>query len=272
MGQGRCTLKMAKNVCMAAALMALSFFGCDIQGNLIYFPEPTRPSEQSLSAVNLRFWPTGGVTHRGIVAVNEVMSAKGTVIVFHGNAGRAYDREFYVRMIGPLGYRVILAEYPGYGGRLGKPGEKVFVNDALETLDLAFEMYGGPIYLLGESLGCAVAAAAAGSTSIPVEGLILITPWDSLVSVARTKAPDFIVRLILKDRYDSVANLVSFRKKVAIIAAELDDIIPVRHAETLYRSLTCEKQMWTIRGAGHNDWSRSVDPLWFEEIMDFVGK
>jgi len=48
-----------------------------------------------------------------------ISSPKGTVTVFHGNAGPAAGREFYLQALAPLNYRVILAEYPGYGGRTG---------------------------------------------------------------------------------------------------------------------------------------------------------
>lgn len=54
------------------------------------------------------------------------------MIVFHGNAGAAIDRSYYVDALTPLGYRVVLAEYPGYGGRSGQPREKVFVADAID--------------------------------------------------------------------------------------------------------------------------------------------
>ena len=78
----------------------------------------------------------------------------------------------------PLGYRVLLAEYPGYGARKGELSEETFVRDAKETLRVASERYGGPLYLLGESLGCAVAAAAAKDSPVEIDGLILITPWE----------------------------------------------------------------------------------------------
>ena len=49
---------------------------------------------------------------------------RGTAIVFHGNAGHAGHRAYYARALTPLGLRVILAEYPGYGPRAGQPGEQ----------------------------------------------------------------------------------------------------------------------------------------------------
>ena len=137
--------------------------GCNIQYRLLYYPSSSAPSEESLKADHIKPWPSS-TDYRGFIATNEVGHTNGTIIVFHGNGGTAADRAFYVKALGPLGYRVILAEYPRYGGRKGELGEKAFVNDASETIRLAFVKYGEPLLVLGESLGCGVAAAIAKET------------------------------------------------------------------------------------------------------------
>jgi hypothetical protein len=176
-----------------------------------------------------------------------------------------------VKALGTLGYRVILAEYPRYGGRKGELGEKAFVNDASETVRLAFEKYGGPLFVLGESLGCGVAAAIAKETSVKIDGIVLITPWDTLASVAQSKFPFLPVRLFLKDKYDNINNLRSFKGRIAVVGAGRDEVIPIGHAKDLYHSLSgTSKRMWTIQGVGHNDWPISTDTSWWKEIMDFV--
>jgi fermentation-respiration switch protein FrsA (DUF1100 family) len=54
------------------------------------------------------------------------------------------------------------------------------------------------------------------------------------------------------------------------VGAELDEIVPVRHARDLYQSLPGPKRMWILKGTGHNDWPAVVDlPRW-RELMDFV--
>ena len=93
-------------------------------------------------------------SYRDFVSPLEPQKARGTIIVFHGNAGSALDRSYYVHALGRLGYRVILAEYPGYGSRSGKPGENQFTADAVETVGRAAKQFGHPLFLLGESLGC----------------------------------------------------------------------------------------------------------------------
>jgi alpha-beta hydrolase superfamily lysophospholipase len=169
-----------------------------------------------------------------------------------------------------LGFRVLLAEYPKYGGRPGKVGEKPFVADGQETVRLAYEQYGEPLYLLGESLGCGVAAAVAKQTSVPVTGIILITPWDTLASVAKSLFP-FLPVFLLTDKYDSIGNLQSFKGKISVVGSERDEILPIRHAHNLYQSLPeGKKRMWVIKGAGHNDWPFYADAALWKEMTDFV--
>ena len=245
--------------------------GCNIQYRLLYYPSSSAPSEESLKADHIKPWQSSITDYRGFIATNEVGHTKGTIIVFHGNGGTAADRAFYVKALGPLGYRVILAEYPRYGGRKGELGEKAFVNDASETVRLASVKYGEPLFVLGESLGCGVAAAIAKETSVKIDGIVLITPWDTLASVAQSKFPFLPVRLFLKDKYDNINNLRSFKGRIAVVGAGRDEVIPIGHAKDLYHSLSgTSKRMWTIQGVGHNDWPISTNTSWWKEIMDFV--
>jgi len=108
-------------------------WGCDIQYKLLYFPGSPAPSADVLRAGGLKAWPSESDC-RGYVGVDEVKPAKGTIIVFHGNAGTAADRVYYVKVLSSLDYRVLLAEYPLYGGRAGAVGEKAFVKDGCETV------------------------------------------------------------------------------------------------------------------------------------------
>jgi alpha-beta hydrolase superfamily lysophospholipase len=257
------------NVILIVSLMALT--GCNLQTHMLYYPSPHLPSAAELAAAGIAFWPSGFASYRGFIGTTEIRNVKGTVVVFHGNAGTAADRAYYVKALSPIGYRVILAEYPGYGQRGGELGENAFVEDAQATVRSISETYREPLFLLGESLGCAVAAGAAKDPSLRIDGILLITPWDTLLAVAKSTFPWFPVGLLMKDKYDSVANLKSFRGRIAVVGAERDEILPIRHAHALYQSLTGDKKMWTLKGAGHNDWPMVVDVSKWREFMDFVG-
>ena len=242
-----------------------------MQNRFLYFPEPQWPTEQMLAHENMKLWQATASDYQGLIAAHDAPAPKGTIVLFHGNGGTALDRGFYFAPLEELGFRVILAEYPKYGGRPGKVGEKPFVAAGLETPRLAFEQYKDLPYLVGESLGCGVAAAVAKQTSVPIAGIILITPWDTLASVAKSIFPFLPVKLVLTDKYDSIENLKSFRKKISVIGAEHDEILPIKHAVNLYNALPeGRKRMWIIKGAGHNDWPMHADASLFKEMTDFV--
>jgi pimeloyl-ACP methyl ester carboxylesterase len=263
---------MHKTIRVLLAILLAGLAGCDLQKNMLYHPDTTLPSREQLAAGRIEFWPSGPPGYRGFLATLPPSVVRGTVVVFHGNAGNAAHRSYYIDALAPLGYRVILAEYPGYGARPGKLEEPSFVRDGGETLRLAAEQFGRPVFVLGESLGCGVATAVAKEHPSGIDGIILITPWDTLLAVAREKFPWLPVRWFLSDSYDSIANLKSFPDRIAVVGAEGDAVIPVGHARALYESLPGEKKMWTFRGAGHNDWLSRVGESWWREIMEYVDK
>lgn len=255
----------------ALVVAILLLAGCDTQYRMLYYPSPSVPSEQSVAGAGIRFWHSYGGDYRGFIGGNEAGPVRGTFIVFHGNGGTAADRGFYANSLGSLGYRVILAEYPKYGGRKGELGEAAFVKDGSETVRLAFENFGGPIFLLGESLGCGIVSAVVRAAPAPIDGIVLITPWDTLHSVAKSHFPILPVRLFLRDSYDNIGNLSSYKGRIAIVGAGRDKIIPIRHARNLYRSLASPAaKMWVVEGAGHNDWPEMVGLSWWKEVVGFV--
>lgn len=242
-----------------------------MQNKFLYFPSTEWPAAGLLAAEKMQLWQKNSRDYRGLIGDPDRPSPGGTLVLFHGNGGTAADRGFYLEPLGKLGFRVILAEYPRYGGRPGKVGEKPFVDDGLETVRLAYEQYGDPLYLLGESLGCGVAAAIAKNTSLPIAGIILITPWDTLAAVAKSLFPFLPTSLFLTDKYDNIGNLQSFKGKISVVGAERDEILPIKHARNLYQSLPeGKKRIWVIKGAGHNDWPYYADSSLWKEMTDFV--
>jgi uncharacterized protein len=111
----RAILPMIVRVFFLITVVTL-FAGCNVENKFLYFPDSQRPSEELLRANHLKLWQVSATDYRGLVSFNEIAKPKGTVIVFHGNAGKAADRTYYIETLSALGYRVVLAEYPLYGG------------------------------------------------------------------------------------------------------------------------------------------------------------
>jgi alpha-beta hydrolase superfamily lysophospholipase len=242
------------------------------QNFFIYYPEKSDAEiiRQSAENRNLRLWPDNVKTYRGFVSPDASQKSLGTILVFHGNAGNALDRTYYAGAFNRLGYRVIVAEYPAYGARPGKTNEKEFTADAIESTRLALKEFGRPLYLLGESLGCGVVCGVIAKSDITIDGVALITPWDSLPNLARSKYWFLPVRWMLKDSYDNVVNLSNYRGPVAVVMAGQDKIIPNRFTRHLYEALHEPKRLWIFPKAGHNSWPSGRDEPWWEEMMNFL--
>lgn len=236
------------------------------QDRLLYFPEKTTVERVANDA--LRAWPSSQ-DFRGLVA-EPAGEVRGTAIVLHGNAGHVGHRAFYANALTPLGLRVILAEYPGYGPRGGMLGQASLVRDAEETIALVHRQYGGPLLLMGESLGAAVAAAAGARQRDLTAGLLLITPWDRLARVGSHHYPWLPVKWMLRDDYDTQLNLATFDRPVVVAVAERDSIVPAHFGTALHAALGAPKLLLEIKASDHNDWPDRVDATWWRAAIAFA--
>lgn len=237
------------------------------QDSLLYLPQTLSAEAATRLAADrdLRPWRTS--TLHGYLRQPAAGKLRGTVVLFHGNAGHAIDREHYADALVPLGYRVVLAEYPAFGEKPGTTGEASLVADSVLTLEAARRAFPGPLYVFGESLGAGVAAAAHAARPGLVDGFALITPWDSLVAVASRHYPYLPVRWLLHDRYDSVANLRDYPGPVTVLVAEADQIVPATHGRRLFDSLSGRKALRVFAGADHNSWPADPAEKWWGEVM-----
>jgi uncharacterized protein len=245
---------------------------CSVERRVLYHPGQATLGEikQYAADNDLQMWPAQDETYRGIVSRKGPGGFKGTIVVFHGNGGAAASRAFYVTALQSRGYRVVLAEYPGYGGRPGELSEKSFVTDARSTALSALEGFGGPLFLWGESMGCGVASALATDPDLHPGGVVMLTPWNSLHEEGKAKFPWLPFRFLLHDTYDNAENLSAYGGAVAVIMSRRDEVIPNRLTEQLYASLSEPKRLWIFGTAGHSDWPHSPELPWWDEVLDFL--
>lgn len=259
-------LLMTAVLCYLAAVA----FMYSSQDQMLY--PATRMSPESATQrsreLGLVPWPETTPETKGFLSARS-NAPVGTVLVFHGNAGSALDRSYYVEAFERLGLRVLLMEYPGYGHRPGSIGERYFAPDALDSFDRARQEFDGPIYVVGESLGAGVASIVASQRAQEVAGVCLITPWNSLPHLAQTKYPWLPAKWLMKSSFDNKTSLASYSGPTAIAIALEDEIIPNSHSRRLYDSLSGHKRLWEFSGAGHNSWPTSADSQWWGEVVEF---
>ena len=261
------------------------------QRKLLYLPDKTPLPEAQAMHRGLQHWPSLE-DFRGFTSLANPSSFRGTVVIFHGNAGTAYHRDFYIEALAPLGLRVILAEYPGYGGRPGDPDEEVLVEDALKTLQIAHQLFGEPLYVWGESLGCGVVTGViANSTAspaanadvhtdadagrrinLPLAGVVLLLPWDTLAQLAQAHYWYLPARWLIRDKFNNIDNLRDYRGKVAVVLAAEDEVVPLRHGKALYEAIDTSKQLWVFDDATHNNLPIEPHLPWWGEVIDFTSQ
>jgi pimeloyl-ACP methyl ester carboxylesterase len=76
---------------------------------------------------------------------------------------------------------------------------------------------------------------------------------------------------VVRERYDSIANLQEYRGPVAILVAGEDELVPREQAERLYNSLNTERRMWVFEGVEHNTWPAGPEESWWQEVTEFLG-
>jgi pimeloyl-ACP methyl ester carboxylesterase len=206
--------------------------------------------------------------YQGFISPSITPATRGTIVIFHGNAGLAVHRSYYIKALEPLGYRVVLAEYPGYGTRPGGLSEHNLVRDGCRTVEAARKTFGDPLFIWGESMGCAVASAVAARLKEQVHGLVLITPWNNLPALAAHHYPRY-PRLLVRERFDNAANLVRYGGPTVFIVADHDEIIPLAHSQRLIAGYTGPKKLFRFPTSGHHSWPAAPDLAWWQDVMNY---
>lgn len=260
-------------VCYLLLVAVLAVF----QRQLIYLAERTDEPEQLARAAALNVEPWRSPSHEIIGwrrAPTAGVEARNRLVVFHGNAGSALYRTHFIDGFEALDHgrlwQVYLFEYPGYGARVGEPAEETITAAARAALAQLAHEDARPIYALGESLGSGAVCALARDEPQHIAGICLITPFARLADLAAYHYPLLMVRLILRDRWDNVAALESYRGPIAVLFAGHDEVIPLRQGEELFASYAGPKRRWIQSQATHNSVDFAVASPWWAEVSDFL--
>lgn len=226
------------------ATASLALAACTpFQRKMLYFPSHRNVTN------GLTPWNVDGET---IGLVRPVPSPRQVWLLLHGNAGQAADRVYALPHFA-AGDAVYILEYPGYGQRPGTPSRESFNAAAAAAYRRLRESHPStPIGVVGESIGSGPASSLARER-VPPDKIILVVPFDTLLSVASEHFRYLPVGLILRDKWDNISALENYGGPLEIFAAERDTVIPIAHARRLAESKP-GTAFHVLRG-GHNDWS-----------------
>lgn len=255
-------VKIILGVAIGVPLLAWLF-----QERMLFFPRPVESrlapradvEELVLTAadgVKLRGWLVKAATTRGPL-----------VIYFGGNAEEVswltgVAEEF-------AGWSLLLINYRGYGDSEGRPGEKELFADALVVYDYAAQradVAPGRIVAMGRSLGSGVAVHLAAHRS--VRGVILVSPYDSILEVARGHYPFLPVSLLLRHRFESLALAPQIEAPLLCLVATQDRVIPALHSRALFDAWRGARTWREIPLADHD--SIAGEPEYWRSIAEFL--
>jgi pimeloyl-ACP methyl ester carboxylesterase len=191
-------------------------------------------------------------TLRGIrIPADEADASKTLILAFGGNAWNAQDVAEYLHELFP-DHEVVAFHYRGYPPSTGSPSAQALIADAPLVYDAAIKRTKpARVVAVGFSIGTGVAAQLAAARKL--DGLILVTPFDSLKGVAQSMYPWLPIGPLFAHEIDAAGPLRNARLPVAIIAAEHDEIVPGERTDALRKAVPNLVYDRTIDRAGHND-------------------
>src|SRR6058998_2826381 len=237
------------------------------QERMLFFPRPVdlcpapRPNVEELTLV-----AADGVKLRGWLVKGAAIPAP-LVIYFGGNAEEvSWLTEVADRF---AGWSLLLVNFRGYGESEGKPGEKELLEDGLVIYEYAKgrpEADSQRIVAMGRSLGSGVAVHLAAHRFL--RGVILVSPYDSIVEVAKRHSPFLPVSLMLRHRFDSLARAPEIEAPLLCLVATEDRVIPAAHSLTLFETWRGAKTWYEVPRSDHD--SISGEPEYWRSIADFL--
>jgi len=157
-----------------------------------------------------------------------------TILFLHGNAGSLANRIHKINHFKDINVNFLLLSWRGFNGNKGKPTEKGLYEDARSAVqwlsDQGIEKK--DIIIYGESLGTGIASEIAQNKKYA--GIILESPFTSMIDAGYDKYPFLPVKLLLKDKYESNKKIKNIKSPILIMHGRIDNIVPFYMGKKMY--------------------------------------
>jgi len=157
-----------------------------------------------------------------------------TILFFHGNAGSLGNRTYKLHHFKNLNLNFLIIAWRGFNGNRGKPSEVGLYEDATSAIRWLKSrgIDQKNIILYGESLGTGVVVEIAQNKNYA--GVILESPFTSMVNVGKKYYPFFPVTFLLKDKFESDKKITNISVPVFIMHGKVDKIVPYDMGKKMY--------------------------------------
>jgi len=216
-------------------LIVIVFF---FQRNLLYHPSVDNYLKDNLGTEPAEIEKVKILTEDKIDLIgwfyNKDVKKFKTIVFFHGNAGSLKNRTYKLNHFKDLDVNFLIIAWRGFSGNKGKPNEKGLYEDARSAIRW-LNMKGiqdKNIILYGESLGTAIAAEIAQNKKYA--GVILESPFTSMVNMGKKYYPFFPVSFLLKDKFESYKKIDKISVPILIMHGKVDNIVPFYMGKKMY--------------------------------------
>ncbi len=255
---------------------ALCLFLFLAQSKLLYYPEyPSRTITLTPKSVNLSYETISFETEDSVKLFGWFVPrphAKGTVIIFHGNAGNISHRVELIQLFYRIGLNTFIFDYRGYGQSEGRPSEHGTYLDAEATwlyLTQSRNILPGEIVLFGRSLGGPIAAWLAQKHN--PAGLIIESSFTSIPELAAELYPYLPVKLLCRYEYNTREYVTKIRCPIFIIHNVHDEIVPFKHGQKLFEKAQSPKEFLETTGS-HNELDLTSRKRYEECLNSFMSR
>jgi len=205
------------------------------QRNLLYHPNENNYSEDKISVEikKVKILTSDNIELVGWYHEKNLKSYK-TLIYFHGNAGSLENRIHKLNHFQDMNINFLIIAWRGFSGNNGKPSEEGLYLDGNSAINWLIKkgVAEKNLILYGESLGTGVATHLAQNRNFG--GVILETPFTSMVDAAKTFYPYIPVNLLLKDKFENYKKVKNINSPILVMHGEIDQIVPFSMGKKIY--------------------------------------
>jgi len=205
------------------------------QRNLLYHPNENNYSEDKISVdiENVRIKTSDNIELLGWYHEKNLKDFK-TLIFFHGNAGSLENRIHKLNHFRDMNINFLIIAWRGFSGNNGNPSEQGLYEDGKSAIDWLIKkgVSEKNLILYGESLGTGVATHLAQNKNFA--GVILETPFTSMIDAAKKFYPYIPVKLLLKDKFENYKKIKNINLPILIMHGEIDQLVPFSMGKKIY--------------------------------------
>ena len=157
-----------------------------------------------------------------------------TILFFHGNAGSLENRIHKLNHFRDMSVNFLIIAWRGFSGNEGKPSETGLYEDGESAIKWLIKkgVDEKNIIIYGESLGTGIATHLSQNRNFA--GVILETPFTSMIDAAKKFYPYIPVGFLLKDKFENKDKIKNVRSPILIMHGEKDQIVPFEMGKKIF--------------------------------------